>query len=383
MPIQTRTEMLATGVRSPLGIKVFGDDLASVESAAVAIASALEDVPGTRNVFAERTSGASYLDFQIDREAAARFGLSVQDVNDVIEAAIGGVTVSRTIEGRERYGVQVRYAREYRDDPAALAKVLVATPGGAQIPLSQVAKLEFTNGPDMLRSEDGRLVGLVAVDVAGRPIVDYVDQAKRAVAEKVSLPPGTRLAWAGQYEYWERAKERLLIVLPITLALVVLLLYLNTGSGVETAFVMLAVPFSLVGAVWLMWLLDYHLSVAVWVGIIALAGLDAQTGVVMLLYLTLAHREREASGRMRDDGDLEEAIVEGAARRIRPKLMTVLTMILGLTPLLWSQGTGADLMKRVAAPMVGGLVTSFLLELLVYPALFAAWKSRALRGARG
>jgi Cu(I)/Ag(I) efflux system membrane protein CusA/SilA len=227
------------------------------------------------------------------------------------------------------------------------------------------------------------MVGLVAVDVARRPIVDYVDEAKRVVAEKVSLPPGTRLAWAGQYEHWERAKERLLIVLPITLALVVLLLYLNTGSGIETAFVMLAVPFSLVGAVWLMWLLDYHLSVAVWVGIIALAGLDAQTGVVMLVYLTLAHRAREASGRLRDDGDLEEAIVEGAARRIRPKLMTVLTMILGLTPLLWSQGTGADVMKRVAAPMVGGLVTSFLLELLVYPALFAAWKSRALRAGRG
>ncbi len=383
MPIQTRTEMLATGVRSPLGIKVFGEDLASVESAAVEIAKALEDVPGTRNVFAERTTGAYYLDFHVDREAAARFGLSVEDVNAAIESAIGGVTVSRTIEGRERYGVQVRYAREYREDPAALAQVLVATPGGAQIPLSQVAKIEFATGPDMLRSEDGRLVGLVAVDVAGRAIVDYVEEAKRVVAEKVTLPPGTRLGWAGQYEYWERAKERLWIVLPITLALVMLLLYLNTGSGVETAIVMLAVPFSLVGAVWLLWLLDYHLSVAVWVGIIALAGLDAQTGVVMLLYLTLAHRAREASGRLRDPADLEEAIVEGAARRIRPKLMTVLTMILGLTPLLWSQGSGADVMKRIAAPMVGGLVTSFLLELLVYPALFAAWKSRALRIGRG
>ncbi len=383
MPIQTRTEMLATGVRSPLGIKVFGEDLASVEAAAVAIANALADVPGTRNVFAERTTGAFYLDFHVDRTAAARFGLSVEDVNAVIESAIGGVTVSRTIEGRERYGVQVRYARDYREDPAALAQVLVATPGGAQIPLSQVAKIEFTTGPDMVRSEDGRVVGLVAVDVAGRAIVDYVEEAKRVVAEKVTLPPGTRLGWAGQFEYFERAKQRLQVVLPITLALVMLLLYLNTRSGVETAMVMLAVPFSLVGAVWLLWLLDYHLSVAVWVGIIALAGLDAQTGVVMLLYLTLAHRAREASGRLRDAADLEEAIVEGAARRIRPKLMTVVTMILGLTPLLWSQGTGADVMKRIAAPMVGGLVTSFLLELLVYPALFAAWKSRALRSGRG
>jgi Cu(I)/Ag(I) efflux system membrane protein CusA/SilA len=383
MPIQTRTEMLATGVRSPLGIKVYGEDLASVESAAIEIASALKDVPGTRNAFAERTTGAYYLDIQIDRLAATRFGLSALEVNAVIESAIGGATVSRTIEGRERYGVQVRYAREYRDDPAALGRVLVATPGGAQIPISQVAKIEFTTGPDMVRSDDGRLVGLVAVDVAGRAIVDYVAEAKRVVAEKVALPPGTRLGWAGQFEYFERAKQRLELVLPITLALVMLLLYLNTGSGVETAIVMLAVPFSLVGAVWLLWLLDYNLSVAVWVGIIALAGLDAQTGVVMLLYLTLAHRAHEASGRLRDASDLEDAIVEGAARRIRPKLMTVVTMILGLTPLLWSQGTGADVMKRIAAPMVGGLVTSFLLELLVYPALFAAWKSRALRAARG
>jgi Cu(I)/Ag(I) efflux system membrane protein CusA/SilA len=383
MPIQTRTEMLATGVRSPLGIKVYGEDLASVESAAVEIAAALRDVPGTRNVFAERTTGAYYLDFLVDRTAAARYGLSAEDVNAAIESAIGGVTVSRTIEGRERYGIRVRYAREYREDPAALAQVLVATPGGAQIALSQVAKLEFKTGPDMVRSEDGRLVGLVAVDVAGRAIVDYVEEAKRVVAEKVVLPAGTRLGWAGQFEYFERARQRLQIVLPITLALVLLLLYLNTGSWVETAIVMLAVPFSLVGAVWLLWLLDYNLSVAVWVGIIALAGLDAQTGVVMLLYLTLAHRAHEASGKLRNEADLEEAIVEGAARRIRPKLMTVVTTIVGLTPLLWSQGTGADVMKRIAAPMVGGLVTSFLLELLVYPALFAAWKSRALRGGRG
>ncbi len=383
MPIQTRTEMLATGVRSPLGIKVFGDDLDDVESAAVAIAKALADVPGTRNVFAERTTGAFYLDIHVDREAAARFGVSIEDVNSVIEAAIGGVTVSRTIEGRERYGVKVRYAREYRDDPATIGDVLVATPAGAQIPLSRVAKIAFTTGPDMLRSEDGRLVGLVAVDVAGRAIVEYVAEAKRVVAERVTLPPGTRLGWAGQFEYFERAKQRLAIVLPITLALVVLLLYLNTGSGVETAIVMLAVPFSLVGAVWLLWWLDYNLSVAVWVGVIALAGLDAQTGVVMLLYLSLAHREREGAGRLRTQADLEDAIVEGAARRIRPKLMTVITMILGLTPLLWSEGTGADVMKRIAAPMVGGLVTSFLLELLVYPAIFAVWKGRELPAARG
>ena len=379
MPIQTRTEMLATGIRSPLGIKVFGDDLETVETAAVSIANALAEVPGTRNAFAERTTGAYYLDARIDRAAAARFGLTVEGVNEVVEAAVGGATISQTVEGRERYPIQVRYAREWRDNPESIGEVLVATANEAQVPLSQVVKLDWVKGPDMVRSEAGRVVGLVAVDVAGRPIVDYVEDVRKVIDEKVQLPPGTRVAFAGQFEYYERAKERLSWVLPLTLALVVLLLYLNTGSVVETAIVTLAVPFSLVGAVWLLWLLDYNLSVAVWVGVIALAGLDAQTGVVMLLYLTLAHRAHEQSGRMRNFGDLEEAIVEGAARRIRPKLMTVITMVVGLTPLLWSTGTGADVMKRIAAPMVGGLVSSFALELLVYPALFAIWKGRSIR----
>jgi Cu(I)/Ag(I) efflux system membrane protein CusA/SilA len=381
MPIQTRTEMLATGVRSPLGIKVFGDDLETVETAAVSIASALAEVPGTRNAFAERTTGAYYLDARIDRAAAARFGLTVEGVNEVVEAAIGGATVSQTVEGRERYPIQVRYAREWRDDPASLGDVLVATANHAQVPLSQVVNLDWVKGPDMVRSEAGRVVGLVAVDVAGRPIVDYVEDVRKVIEEKVELPPGTRVTFAGQFEYFERAKQRLTYVLPLTLALVVLLLYLNTGSVVETAMVTLAVPFSLVGAVWLLWLLDYNLSVAVWVGVIALAGLDAQTGVVMLLYLTLAHRAHAQAGRLRNFADLEESIVEGAARRIRPKLMTVLTMMVGLTPLLWSTGTGADVMKRIAAPMVGGLVSSFLLELLVYPALFAIWKGRSIAQA--
>jgi len=378
MPIQTRTEMLATGVRSPLGIKVFGDDLETVESAAVSIANALTDVPGTRNAFAERTTGAYYLDARINRAAAARFGLTVEAINEVIEAAIGGTTVSQTVEGRQRYPIQVRYAREWRDNPASIGEILVTTANQAQIPLSQVVDLEWVKGPDMVRSEAGRVVGLVAVDVAGRPIVDYVKEARQVIAQNVQLPAGTRVTFAGQFEYFERAKERLSWVLPLTLALVVLLLYLNTGSIVETAMVTLAVPFSLVGAVWLLWVLDYNLSVAVWVGVIALAGLDAQTGVVMLLYLTLAHRARAESGRLRNAADLEEAIVEGAARRIRPKLMTVITMMVGLTPLLWSTGTGADVMKRIAAPMIGGLGSSFLLELLVYPALFAIWKARTL-----
>ncbi len=379
MPIQTRTEMLATGIRSELGIKVFGPDLATLERVAVEIEHVLAEVDGTRSAVAERITGGFYLDVRVDRERAARLGIRVRDVNEVVESAIGGLNVSETVEGRERYPISVRYARDFREDLGALRRVLVTTPQGAQVPLEQVARIEFAMGPPLIRSEAGSLVGLVSVDVAERPIVDYVEDARRAVAERVALPPGTRLEWAGQFQYYERAKTRLWFVLPLTLLLVALLLYWNTGSAVETAIVMLAVPFSLVGAVWLLWLLGYNLSVAVWVGIIALAGLDAQTGVVMLLYLTIAHREHEATGRLRNTQDLEDAIVEGAARRIRPKLMTVVAMTAGLLPLLWSSGTGADVMKRIAAPMVGGLASSFALELLVYPALFAIWKRRSLQ----
>ncbi len=378
MPIQTRTEMLATGIRTQLGIKIFGDDLATIEQTAVAIERAVSKVPGTRSAVAERLTGGFYLDVRVDREKAARLGVRVRDVNAVVESAVGGMSVSETVEGRERYPISVRYAIDFREDLGALRRVLVATPMGAQVPLDQVAELEFAMGPPFVRSEAGRLVGFVSVDVAGRPIVDYVADAKRTVAERVTLPPGTRLEWAGQFQYYERARARLALVLPLTLLLVAVLLYWNTGSAVETGIVLLAVPFSLIGAVWLLWLLDYNLSVAVWVGVIALAGLDAQTGVVMLLYLTIAHRDRAAAGKLRSAADLEDAIVEGAARRIRPKLMTVMAMTAGLLPLLWSSGTGADLMKRIAAPMVGGLASSFALELLVYPALFAIWKRRSL-----
>jgi Cu(I)/Ag(I) efflux system membrane protein CusA/SilA len=381
MPIQTRTEMLATGIRSQLGVKVFGDDPETIERTAVAVEHALSGVDGTRSAVAERLTGGFYLDVRIDREKAARLGLRVRDLNAVLESAVGGANVSETVEGRQRYPISVRYARDFREDPDALRRVLVATPTGAQVPLGQIAEVEFAMGPSLVRSEAGRLVGLVSVDVAGRPIVDYVEDAKRAVAAQVALPPGVRLEWAGQYQSFERAQARLVLVLPLTLLLVALLLYWNTGSAVETGIVLLAVPFSLIGAAWLLWLLDYNLSVAVWVGIIALAGLDAQTGVVMLLYLTIAHREHAAAGRLQSDADLEDAIVEGAARRIRPKLMTVVAMTAGLLPLLWSSGPGADLMKRIAAPMVGGLASSFALELLVYPALFAIWKRRGLRGA--
>jgi Cu(I)/Ag(I) efflux system membrane protein CusA/SilA len=378
MPIQTRTEMLSTGVRSEVGIKVFGPDFASIEAAGLAIEAALAQVPGTRAAVAERLGGGFYLDARIDREAAARYGLRVGDVNEVIETAIGGSNVSETVNGRERYPINVRYARDFREDPDALGRALVATPSGAQVPLAQLATFEFAMGPSFVRSEAGQLVGFVSVDVADRGIVDYVHEAQQVIAREVTLPPGTRLEWAGQFQSWERAKQRLLLVIPLTLFLVALLLYLNTGSAIETGMVLLAVPFSLIGAFWLLWALDFHLSVAVAVGLIALAGLDAQTGVVMLLYLTLAHRKRVEAGTLRSDADLEDAIVEGAARRIRPKLMTVVAMLAGLLPLLWSSGTGADVMARIAAPMVGGLVTSFALELLVYPALFAIWKGRGL-----
>jgi len=379
MPIQTRTEMLATGVRSPLGIQVFGDSLDDIEKAAIAVEHAVATVPGTRSAFAERSTGGFYIDFDVKREAAARHGLSVQDVNRVVLQSIGGDNVAETVEGRERYPISVRYAREFRDDPELLGRILIGTPDGAQVPLSEVVGIHSALGPPMIRSEGGKLVGFVFVDT-DRPIADYVAEAKRVVGAEAKLPPGTRLDWVGQFKYFERAKERLKWVIPLTLGIVFLLLYLNTQSVIETAIVMLAVPFSLVGAVWLLYLLHYNISVAVWVGVIALAGLDAETGVVMLLYLTLAYDRHRREGRLVSRADLRESIVEGAAQRLRPKLMTVATMIIGLVPVLWSTGTGADVMKRIAAPMVGGLVTSFLLELTVYPAIFAIWRGRGLKG---
>src|SRR4051812_35597149 len=327
MPIQTRTEMLATGVRSPLGIEVFGDDLDAIETAAIAVERSISQVPGTRSAFAERSTGGFYIDFEVKREEAARHGLTVADINMVVAQAIGGENVSETVEGRQRYPISVRYAREFRDDPEILGRVLIGTPAGAQVPLSQVVNIRSILGPPMIRSEGGKLVGFVFVDT-DRPIADYVAEAKTVVSRAVVLPAGTRLAWVGQFKYFERAKERLKWVIPLTLGIVFVLLYLNTQSLVETLIVMLAVPFSLVGAIWLLYLLHYNLSVAVWVGVIALAGLDAETGVVMMLYLTLAHDSRKRAGRLHTFPELREAIVEGAAKRLRPKLMTVATMII-------------------------------------------------------
>ena len=377
MPIQTRTEMLSTGVRSPLAVQVYGASLQEIEGLAIDIERVLLGLRGTRSAQAERNTGGYYLDVAIDRERAARLGINVADVNDVVRTAMGGAMVGELVDGRRRFGVSVRYPYDLREDLPALGRVLVQG-DGPPVPLREVAALRPTTGPPMLRSEDGRLVGAVFVDPGGEAIGAYVRRAEAALRAGVSLPAGARWAWVGQYQALERAQARLLLVLPITLGGVILLLWLNTRSLVETAIVMAAVPFSLIGAVWLLTALDYHLSVAVAVGLIALAGLDAETGVVMLLYLSLSWAERQRRGGPLDAAALEEAVVDGAARRIRPKLMTVMTTFLGLAPLLWSTGAGADLMQRVAAPMVGGLASSFALELLVYPAIFALWKGRGL-----
>ncbi|MFA6093696.1 MAG: CusA/CzcA family heavy metal efflux RND transporter [Elusimicrobiota bacterium] len=378
MPIKARVDMLSTGVRTPVGVKVSGADTAVIESIGVKIERLLADVPGTRSAYAERTASGYYADFDLRRDALARYGLSVREVENVLLTAVGGEPVTTTVEGRERYTVSVRYAREFRDDLQKLRRVLVAAPSGAQVPLGELADVSLKQGPAMLRDENGMLTGYVYVDVAGRDVGGYVEEAKRRVQEGLSLPPGYALRWSGQYENMMRVRERLKLVLPLTLALIFLLIYMNTGSAVKTALVALAVPFSLIGAVAILWLLDYNVSIAVWVGMIALMGLDAETGVFMLLFLDMAYAEAAAAGRLRTRAELVEAIIHGAVKRVRPKMMTVCAAFMGLLPILWSMGTGADMMKRVAAPMVGGLVSSFLLELFVYPPLYLLWKGRGL-----
>ncbi len=378
MPIQTRTEMLATGIRSSLGIKVFGTELSEIEATAVRIERALQEdertQPYTRSAFAERLTGGYFLDFDIDRDKIARYGLTVADVEDVIMAAVGGLEVSETIEGRERYAINLRYAREFRDNPEALERVLVPTPSGAQVPITQLADLKFLTGPPLLRNEDGQLVAFVFVDVKDIGIADYVHLARQVVNQKADIPAGYRIAWAGQFKYFERAKAKLQVLVPITLFIVFFMLFLNHGSLVEALVILLAIPFSLIGAVWLLYLLDYNLSVAVWVGMIALAGLDAEMGVLMMLYLGLSYRQRHNEQRLKDRRDLTEAIVEGAGRRIRPMLMTGMALLLGLVPIMWSTGSGADVMKRIAAPMVGGISSALFMVLVVFPAVFALWK---------
>ena len=374
MPIKGRVDMLSTGIRTPVGVKVFGPKLEVINDIGAQIEAALGGVRGTRNVFAERVTGGYYVDFKIKRDQIARYGLTVQDVQMVIESAIGGANITTTIEGRERFPVNVRYQRDYRSDINTLKRTLIATPTGAQIPIEQVADLSLTTGPTVIRTEQAQLLGYVYVDVADRDIGSYVDEAKRVVGQMVKLPEGYYLEWSGQYEYMLRAKERLKIVIPVTLLLVIVLLYFNTRSVAKIFIVLLAVPFSLIGAFWLIYLLGYNLSVAVWVGIIALAGVDAETGVVMLLYLDHAYDKFKSAGRMNSLEDLEGAVEEGAVQRVRPKMMTVMAILMGLLPIMWSAGAGADVMKRIAAPMVGGVVTSFILELLIYPVVFTLWK---------
>jgi Cu(I)/Ag(I) efflux system membrane protein CusA/SilA len=374
MPIKNRVDMLSTGIRTPVGIKIMGSDLKTIQSLGQEIEQAVQTVPGTTSVFAERTVGGYFLDFDLRRDELARYGLTVANVEDVITSAVGGENISTAIEGRERYPVDVRYLRGYRADLHRLGRVLVPTADGAQIPLAELADIRLTEGPGMIRDENGMLSGYVYVDMAGRDIGGYVADAKAAVRQHVKLPQGYTLLWSGQYEFMQRVAQRLWLVVPITLFVIFILLHLNTGSWVKTLIVLLAVPFSAVGAIWLLYLLHYNTSVAVWVGLIALMGVDAETGVFMLLYLELAYDEAKTKGLLRGWDGLREAIVHGAVKRLRPKVMTVGVMFMGLLPIMWSTGTGADVMRRIAAPMIGGIFTSFIMELVVYPAIYAIWK---------
>jgi Cu(I)/Ag(I) efflux system membrane protein CusA/SilA len=405
MPIKGRNDMLATGIRTPVGIKIFGPDLAKLERIGRDVEQVVRRVPGTRSAFAERAVSGYYLDIDIDRAAAARHGLNVGDVQAVIATAVGGMTITQTVEGRERYGVRIRYPQELRDTPERLAAVLVPVahglgaadapasgmgmgsggavtagpPGAAVVPLGQVATIRQTAGPMVVRTEDALPTAWVFVDVADRDVGSYVADAQRMVSQEVSLPPGYTLQWSGQYEYMQRAAEKLRLVVPATLVIILILLYFNFGNLTETFIVMLALPFALVGGVWLIWSLGYHWSVAVAIGFIALAGVAAETGVIMLIYLDHAWEARTRDGQTPTMLDLQAAILEGAVERVRPKMMTVTAITAGLLPILWGDGAGASVMKRIAAPMVGGMVSSTVLTLVVIPAVYALWRGRAVR----
>ncbi|MEW6211464.1 MAG: efflux RND transporter permease subunit [Acidobacteriota bacterium] len=376
MPIKARVDMLSTGIRTPIGIKVLGADLQKVQEIGEHIEMVLQKVPGSQGVFAERTAGGYFLDFTLKREELARYGLTIDEANDVVMSAIGGENVSTTVEGRERYPVNVRYLRDYRSDLDRLSRAFVMASNGTQIPIAQIADIKLVSGPAMIRDENGRLAGYVVVplDTSKRDVGSYVADAKKAIREEVQLPAGYQLIWSGQYENMERVRERLLVVVPITIFLIFLLLYFNTRSVAKTLIIFLAVPFSAVGAIWFLYLLGYNMSIAVWVGLIALMGVDAETGMFMLLYLDIAYQDARTKGLMRNKQDLKEAILHGAVKRLRPKVMTVGVMFMGLVPIMWSTGSGADVMKRIAAPMIGGIFTSFILELVVYPAIYEIWK---------
>jgi len=414
MPIKGRIDMLTTGIRTPVGIKIFGPDLDQIAKLGEHLEAVLREVPGTRSVFAERTTSAYYLDIIPNRTAIARYGLNVEDVLMQVEISIGGMAIARTIEGRERYTINVRYSRELRDNVEKLKQVLVPVAAGmgmretetrgngdagmgniadsssralAQVPLGELADIRITSGPPVIRNENGALTGWVYVDVAGRDIGSYVAQAKKAVAEKIEkaglLPAGYRIEWSGQYEHMLRVRDRLKVVVPVTLALIFVLLYMNFKSVAETFIILLSIPFAMTGSIWLLWLLGYNLSIAVWVGIIALAGLAAQTGTVMIIYLDEAFHAWQRAGRMKTQHDLFEAITYGAVQRVRPKLMTVSMITLGLVPALWAHGAGAEAIQRIAAPMVGGLITSTILTLEIVPAIYSLWRGRQVQWVKG
>jgi Cu(I)/Ag(I) efflux system membrane protein CusA/SilA len=403
MPIKARIDMLATGIRTPVGIKVLGPKIEELEKIGLAVEDAVRNIRGTRSAYAERVTTGYFLDIIVKREEAARYGLAVDDVQQVIQSAVGGMNLTTTVEGRERYPVNVRYSPELRDSIDKLKRVLVPVMAGgsgtasasmqaasnpqsaisnpqfSQVPLGQVADIKVVRGPTGIKSEAGLLTAYVYVDFSGRDVGSYVEEAKAKVASVVKLPPGYRLEWSGEYEYIVKTHERLKLVIPLTILVIFVLLYFNTKSVTKTAIVLLAVPFSLVGSFWFLYLLNYNMSIAVWVGIIALAGLDAETGVVMLLYLDLAYEHWKREGRLKTAAHLKEAVMEGAVKRIRPKIMTVSVILAGLIPIMFSAGAGSDIMKRIAAPMIGGVVTSTILELLIYPAIYMIWKERELK----
>jgi len=368
--------MLSTGIKTPVGIKIAGPDLNVLQEIGQEIENVARTIPGTRSAYAERSAGGNYVDFDIDRNAIARYGLNVSDVQDVIMSAIGGMNISQTVEGLERYPINLRYQRDYRDNVEALKRVLVPLPAGGQIPLMELTDFQIKKGPPAIKSENARPNAWVYIDIKDIDVGTYVQNAQEVINEEITLPAGYSIIWSGQYEYMERSSKRLLMVVPLTLLLVIVLLYMNTKSVLKTSIILLALPFSMVGSIWFLYLADYNISVAVWVGIIALLGISAETGVVMLLYLDIAYDKFKKQGLLNSLSDLREAIFEGAVKRIRPKMMTVMTTMLGLLPILIGVGIGSDVMKRIAAPMVGGIITSFIMELTLFPAIFFIIKKK-------
>ncbi|HDZ12445.1 MAG TPA: efflux RND transporter permease subunit, partial [Bacteroidetes bacterium] len=381
MPIKTRIDMLSTGIKTPVGVKILGSDLTVLSKLGQQISQVLRQVPGTVSVFSDKTVGGNYLDFEINREVIGRYGLTVGDVQDVIMSTIGGMNVTHTVEGLARYPVNVRYNRDFRENLPALQQILISTPSGAQIPISEVANIRIHKGPPMIKSENSKRTAWLYVDIRGVDVGSYVKKARRIVEEKIGFPAGYSIVWSGQFEYMKRAEARLKIVIPIALVIIFLLLYLNFRNVIESLIIMLSLPFAIAGGVWFTYILGYNMSVAVGIGFIALAGVAAETGVIMLIYLDQAYNQRKLLGNMNVPGDLHSAIVDGAVKRVRPKMMTVSAIIFGLLPILWGTGAGSQVMKRIAAPMVGGMITSTLLTLFVIPVLYEYWKRREMKNS--